>query len=463
MNNTKIIALISVCLSCPALANVNDDLSHFFDSLGFSSNVSGAGAYQGQTAGFYTGGSLFARNQVRNTQLASLQLPSYRAGCGGIDLFTGGFSFINSDNLVNTLENIGNNAVSFAFLLALESMAPVVESTTVILQDWMQKINQSNINDCQAAASLVGGMWPKTDTAQKNICEAIGSSNNIFSDWTAARHGCGVGGQRTDILENAKKDPLYQDAILQNTNVAWNAIQKQNFLAKDRELAELFMALSGTIIVRSGGNDTAPNTVETKPSLATNSSLIKALMQGGTAPVYTCDESDRCLYPAPTELTISYEDALGNQVRTMIQTIMDKIRTDTALDDTEIGFLESTRIPLYKMLTVDVSYSQGGSILNIADYSDVIAADILYQYLSENIENVMVASQQLQIPGEVLQQFQRGIQIARQQINEERSQTNQGIQEAMDMVQKTQALEQQLAGLLSSQLAGQIEWANGMR
>jgi len=167
--------LLLVCsaLIPSAYAGIEQDLNHFFDALGYTSNVSNGGAYEGQSAGLYTGGSLLARNAVRNTQMASMQLPSYRAGCGGIDLFTGGFSFINSDNLVQTLENIGNNAVSFAFLLALESMAPVVESTTVILNDWAQKINQANINSCESAASLVGGAWPKTDVAQKQVCEAV--------------------------------------------------------------------------------------------------------------------------------------------------------------------------------------------------------------------------------------------------------------------------------------------------
>jgi conjugative transfer pilus assembly protein TraH len=466
--NTKIAAsiLITTLLPCSIFANVNQDLNNFFNSLGYTSNVTDAGAYKGQTAGLYTGGSIFARNSVRNTQVASVQLPSYRAGCGGIDLFTGGFSFINSDNLVQTMENIGNNAVSFAFLLALESMAPVVESTTVILQDWAQKINASNVNSCESAASLVGGVWPKTDMSQKTICETIGSADGTFTDWTAARHGCGIGGQRTNILENAKNDPkyaAYKEMILQNTNIAWSAIQKQDFLANDDELAELFMSLSGTIIIKSGGSDNASNSIDSKPSLAINNNLVKALMHGGSAEIYQCDEYKDCLNVNPAEVTISQDSALGNQVRDMIEIMMDKIRQDEPLDDEEIGFLESTRLPIYKMLTVDVAYSQGGSVLNIADYSEVIAADIVYQYLAESVDTVMIASSQLQLPDEVLHQFREGVQSARNQINEERSQTGQDIQKAIDMVQKTQVLEQQLAGILSSQLAGQIEWANGMR
>jgi len=142
---------------------------------------------------------------------------------------------------------------------------------------------------------------------------------------------------------------------------------------------------------------------------------------------------------------------------------MDKITTDTALSVEDISFLESTRLPLYKMLAVDVAYSRGNSVLNVADYADVIASDIVFQYLTDAIDTVLAASRTLQFSDEILKQFRDDVYLARTQINETRQQTNTDIQVALDMVQKTQLLEQQLAGLLSSQLASQVQWANGMR
>ena len=449
-------------LPCQVFAGIDEDLNQFFNELGYTSNHSAGGSYKGQSAGLYTGGSLFARNTVRNTQLASVQLPSYRAGCGGIDIFTGGFSFINSDNLVQTMENIGNNAVSFSFLLALESMAPVVESTTVILNDWAQKINQANINSCESAASLVGGAWPKTDVAQQHVCEALGNSTGYFSDWAAARHGCGTGGKRHDLLKQGKNS-VFSEFILQDTNIAWVALQKQPFLAQDRELAELFMSLSGTIIVTGGSDDGQPNYILGKPSMAANSTLIKALMHGGQTELYRCDTEKECLAPTPIKATISENAALGRKVRQLILGMMDKIKTDTPLTGEEIGFLESTRLPLYKMLTVDVAYSRGGSVLNIADYADVIAADIVFQYLTEALDAILAASAHLQFSKDLVQQFRDDVYFARTQLNETRQKTQSDIQIALDMVQKTQLLEQQLAGLLSSELASQIQWANGMK
>ncbi len=41
-------------------------------------------AYQSQEAG-YSGGSLFARDSVRDVQIVQIDLPSFRSGCGDID------------------------------------------------------------------------------------------------------------------------------------------------------------------------------------------------------------------------------------------------------------------------------------------------------------------------------------------------------------------------------------------
>src|SRR6185295_20074410 len=93
-----------------AHAGINDDLNNYFNKLGFSSNVTGSNAYHGQSAGFYSGGSVVTRNAVRDVQIVQIDLPSYRSGCGGIDLYAGGFSFINGDTLVATMKDILNNA-----------------------------------------------------------------------------------------------------------------------------------------------------------------------------------------------------------------------------------------------------------------------------------------------------------------------------------------------------------------
>ncbi len=50
--------------------------------------------------------------------------PSFSAGCGGIDLFGGSFSFINMNQFVDLMRAVASNAAGYAFQLAINAMCP---------------------------------------------------------------------------------------------------------------------------------------------------------------------------------------------------------------------------------------------------------------------------------------------------------------------------------------------------
>lgn len=459
---TRWIALLLFLSINTAMASVSSDLGSFFNHLGYTSNSTDASAYQGQEAGYYTGGSLYARNSVRDYQLVSVQLPSVKAGCGGIDLFTGGFSFINSQNLVDAMENIANNAVSYAVLLGIQTVTPEIADEMQSLQGYANFINQGNINSCETAASAVGAVWPKTDMAEQQVCQSIGTSKGLFSDYTSARMQCGEGGKRSSTLTKAQNDASYKDMVVSNTNIAWKAIQKNNFLAKDTELAELFMSLSGSIIIKAGSDDNAPHETTPLPSLAGNHQLIKALMFGGDTPLYRCDELKACLNAKEESITIDKMKGLVSQVSTLLSEMYSHILSDTPITEEEKGLLQSTNIPIYKMLTVEAAYTGGSTVLDLNSYSEIIAASILNQYLNENIDLVQKSAGQLQYPESILSQFNEGLQKARREVATQNEQTSAAFNTNLQLIQRTQILEQQLAGSLSSNLSQTMKWAQGL-
>ena len=124
--------LLPFCLQ----ADLNKDLNKFFNRYGASSHVDSAEVYNGQKAGYFTGGGFVARGKVVNTQLVSVNLPRFDAGCGGIDIFAGGFSFINHEQLITTLKSIASNAIGHAFMLGLEVVSPQTANITKQLQTW---------------------------------------------------------------------------------------------------------------------------------------------------------------------------------------------------------------------------------------------------------------------------------------------------------------------------------------
>lgn len=461
-----LITIMLSFLSSMAWADINSDLNHFFDGLGMMTNTTSPHAYQGQQAGYYSGGSLYARSSVRNVQLIEVDLPSFRSGCGGIDAFAGGASFVNNDQLINMMRNVMNNAKGYAFTLMMEEVTPQIANTMKYIQDMANKVNQFNINSCETAEGMVGGLWPRTRAAQQQVCKDVGSSTGMFKDWAEARQGCTSEDGKYNFdstMDAGSKNAAYKNLVLDNGNIVWKALQANKLTSSDTELAELLMSLSGSIIIKKTGTGSdATSHFAVLPSLASDHSLFKAILNGDVATIYQCDESAQCLNPKTKTVTVNQQAALKNRVAKILRTIGQKIIDDQPLSAEEKGLIESTRIPIYKILNVQAAYQKNPNILDVESYADVIATDILFQYLQENLDLVRISSRSLQYPAEIMSQFQEGINMAINDVRAEERNAQTRISMAMQLIEQTQVLEQMLAGQLSSQLGNSLTWAKSL-
>ena len=139
----SVLAMSNILVVSTAQADVNGQLNSFFGSLGGSANVTGPVAYNGQQGGYYSGGNLWVRFPAQQTyQLGSLQMPSVKAGCGGIDIFTGSFSFINTDQIVAAMKAAANGALAFVFDLAINAISSQIGSSTPVrpANRWQQAL-----------------------------------------------------------------------------------------------------------------------------------------------------------------------------------------------------------------------------------------------------------------------------------------------------------------------------------
>ena len=94
-------------------------MTNTFDTM---MNYTNPTAHLGQRRGVVTDGSLSARNRIATESLWHFVPPSYSAGCGGIDLFAGSFSFISAEQFQNLMRAIAANAAGYAFEVALGAM-----------------------------------------------------------------------------------------------------------------------------------------------------------------------------------------------------------------------------------------------------------------------------------------------------------------------------------------------------
>ncbi|WP_370513764.1 conjugal transfer protein TraH [Erythrobacter sp. EC-HK427] len=448
--------------------DVGDSMDRFMDDMGAAANVTGPTAFEGQAAGYYSMGNVWTRFPQKTTSIANLQLPRARAGCGGIDIFAGSFSFINASEMVALLKAVANNAVGFAFSLAIDTICPECNK---IMQEFSQKaqlMNELSINSCEMAQGLVGGIWPQGDLADKAICEAIGNATGIFTDYAAAKHGCGTRGQRESTTAAGGEDFEDINPGLPR-NYTWHVLKESAFFNPggtfDRDLAEYAMTLIGTVIyVPPSDND--PGSLVPFAGDA-SSTLVTALLdgtQGQDVRILRCDEPTLCLDPSFQQLTLSASRAIRPRVAAMIGTMVEAIREDTAIGAAEIELLQVASLPLYKILTVQAAYGRGMATDDRATLAEVTSIDLLHAIL-ERISSEASRSMASFIAADESKLTLWRTQVAevRTQLASRQASGQARITAIVQIIEKTAMIENMLAASMSPSMAAALDWSRGIQ
>lgn len=438
-----------------AQANVSQDLDSFFNGMGYASNVTSPAAFESQAAGFFGGGALFSRNQVRQYQLVQLDLPSYRAGCGGIDLFTGSMSFLSEQKLVDLGKSVMTNAGAYAVDVMLASTVPELKQVRDYLQQLEQMANQASINSCQLSQNMVGGIWPKTAESQQKICkdQAAMGKEGLFSDYVKARMACSGNGF-DNVMNKASQDPERKKQVVLNKNLVWSLLQAKSFLNSDRELAEMVMSLTGTLIIDKEGK------VTNVPSLAGNADLVNALIGTGngvrTAKIWRCKDAganSQCMQVSLQDITIPEESTLTYKVREIIRTINIKLINDEKPGNRELNFLSMTSLPVMKFLSVLNSMHYGSSAVDIEEYSMLIAQDLLTNYLTELLTEVSVATAGSELNTDLVKEIQKRINEATTRVASLDPKVGRKLQEKLTLIERMAQIEKQVASQMNSTAA----------
>jgi hypothetical protein len=263
----KKLCLVVLC-SVLTVTEVDASMKRLFDKG--MSNFNSAGTLENKK-GWSGGGGSFRAELVSPT-IASLTLPTWDAGCGGIDFHGGSFSMINSDELNQALRGIMQGASSYAFSLALGSVCPSCKDLAMAIQKQMQKINDMARGACEglvdAAASYIdnpiidSAAVVESNKALKTTAKWI-TDNGISDDWSyAALNSKGesaeqIAQQAGNTFLGSVSHKFFVDANIDS----WNFV-----LSDDIDLSQVMMSLLGSMDrSEPGGNNTAgnANTIET--------------------------------------------------------------------------------------------------------------------------------------------------------------------------------------------------------
>ena len=441
-------ALISVGICLPVMAGVQDDMNGFFNNMGYATNSTSAKAWQGQAARYISGGSFFARTGNKNIQLVSISLPSISSGCGGIDMYLGAFSFINSDQIQAFVKQIMAGAPGYLFDLALKTTVPELASAKDFVQKLATDINRFNMSSCQAAQAAIGSVASMWGVSQQTICQSVAGQNNVFSDWVASRQGCTSGGDYGNVVGKAEGSD--KDQVLYNTNLMWEALGNSS-LSSNQELRQFAMSISGTVIFDDKG------VMKIIPPILTDRGIVNTMMNGGTTDAFVCDNNTQCLAPSVGKVTISSENALVTLVTQKLNSIESKALGDIPLSEDEKLFINSTSIPILTWIIDQSSLSVSQSLFNqLADY---IACDIYLQYLEAVMKVVNGSLATKDYPADSMRDLRGGLAQAQQALDSLRSEVQVKENALIAAQQQIRFVRQQVSSQMTDRYMGNYQFS----
>jgi len=401
--NVLIIVCIGAFLSAsPVLADTSSQMTSWFDAMEYA-NVTAPGVMQGQSAHYATLGGLSTRAPITQPfQFAEVQTPRWSAGCGGIDLYAGGFSMINADQFIENLEAIGQNASSLAFMLGIQVVSPQLSGQIEYINSISQKLNAVNMDSCQAATELVGGTLDYFGAVEGNC--TVKRMNEFGEDWPTANNACKTGGQ-VKATENTGDNS--NTVTFTKGNLTWFVLMQDPFFSTDLEFAEVIMNLLGTVIITdTSTDDESPRNIRVlDPALNQNghttqrgANIINAMLLGtdmqSELRYFRCNDrvasQNGCIDVSHDLQTVTPNwVGLKGRVREQMIDIISRIYQDQPLTDVQSGMITTTQIPLYNYLVSVAAYFPEGAFdtSNVTnEFVDLVAQDVMYRNLQGVIE-----------------------------------------------------------------------------
>ena len=485
----KKLAQIIICLivtqNCYAsvdskLKALDSALKDFWtNSLEGSGNVTKSGHIKHQMGGYYSGGSAYLRTPVKTLTPAQISLPHARAGCGGIDLFKGGFSYINSAEIEELMKSMLSNATGVTVSLALEALSPVLAEKVEEMLVAVRDATSMSLNSCEMAQNLVGGLAPRHDRVSSAICAQQAHHNGTVTDYIKAKHECGAGGKRnTHMKQIRKRNDVYRN---EDINIVWEAMNKSNlFGTESKEQKELFMSLTGTIIIRAPTDENNSPELIYQSSKIDNNTLTTFLYGGGKGiSGYKCVDAD-CLNLSKHEFQVSSDNAYATKTHDMIKQMIKSIKNEAytqgsydnkdsydnitdSVDKELQNFLSSTSIPMYKIASVYATYPSADAVLELSTYAELIAATFIHDYLSDVLQKVIASTDQLVLPiNDEVKAFKEQVERARGFLNRQEFKRHNNRQLLYQLIQKVEFTEHIITNDIIGPVADSLNWVQNL-
>lgn len=471
-NNIKKLVTCLAIGSASLSVNSSQSMGEVFDQINAYGNYGGPTSIQGQTMNYATGGSAFVRIPKNTYNLASLTPPSVSAGCGGIDLYMGGFSFINKEQFVAMAKNIGSNALGYGFKLAIQNLCPTCDNVMQALQSTSQAINRMNIDSCEAAKGVVNATTAHLNAkGREQSAINFGTFKNIWSDVTEGWGNVKGNASKTEKVNNdlQNADPNIKDHTPANGNLTWKALSKAGLTTTEKQM---IMGMIGTVSITKDENG---NQI-VKPYARRVNNITDFIGKPGETnvklPVWACTNGtgvDECTQLSAAEQTST---SFYHMVKLKLDGLINAIsnRQQIANVGELMQFVNVTDIPVYKLIAVNTRYGNGDAArIALATYNELLAAKYAQAYVEMVSRDVnaaidnYIAGTQSELYSEELKGLKSEIGLLRAEINQSINTSYQRTNVAYNIAMEVNQMERTLHSNMSQSLRQSITFANTLK
>ena len=407
MLSLRNVILLLILSANVANANIKAKTDKWLNDFNANANVTPPQAVKGQGSYYLSGGSYVARYGTGEVfKLVDFDPPRMSAGCNGVDMYFGGFSFIDADEFVEQLKQVADNGKGLIFMMGIKAVSPMFADQIEYIQGIVDQINQFRQDSCQAATAMIGGIGEKMGA--KNLTCELNKMQRDGDDWADAKKSC-QGNATAGIKQST---PEEQDKIaFSEGNLVWKALKEAGLGGESAEYKALIMNILGTIIrvneSKTGGDKPAQDQVIT-PMFAFDGTakkdfddLIALMVTGDTAnkvKIVKCKagkEQDCLELDDAKDFTVT---GLQKEINKKLNNIVKKMKEDNAFTDDEWKLLGQFSQPIYPLLRYALAYNRGRNINSgvYAGYTKVLAELIVLENLSDVIDVIDKGSKNME-------------------------------------------------------------------
>ena len=356
------IAMLVLLMTASALA---DD---WIDNWIEQATTSGPNMFEGQKRGYASAGSLSLRFRNEDDYLVSFAPPRFRAGCGGIDMFLGSFSYLDEEYLMEKLERIITGGIAtFVYDIGMSVLSEPIQKSMKSLEAMVDRLNQLQIDDCRAAKGVAA--YLKSTTSGEDQSEALqafliesgisefyqGSQDEHADDNTdqvREESGVTVEGMTAGCPEEMQQVFFTDGSLLANVAEANDIPESQTWIMS---------AMVGDVVIEDGRYSLIGPCYNDPGD-------VDALIYGDLA---TRNGSNECQALDHIRIGGVNYNSLYEWSYAMIREIITAMGTKEALSETATAFIESMPSPVYMLIENDIRIM--GDLENVEEISGRLA------------------------------------------------------------------------------------------